>query len=61
MCIKGDGIQQDCVLAQMYFNLASPSGYTAAIQNSDNAAPLKTSDQIAIAQKMVHEWVQKHR
>ena len=56
MYAKGQGVPQDYVQAQMWWNLAAVSGKEKAIKGRDIVAKEMNSAQIAEAQKLVREW-----
>ena len=53
---NGEGVGQDDVSAYMWFNLAAARGLKEAVRNRDGVARHMTPEQIAEAQKLVHEW-----
>jgi clan AA aspartic protease (TIGR02281 family) len=59
MYASGQGVPQDYVTAHMWLNLAAARGYKDAAQNRDNIAAQMTPAQIAEAQKLGREWLQK--
>jgi clan AA aspartic protease (TIGR02281 family) len=59
MYANGHGVPQDYVTAHMWLNLAAARGYKGAAQHRDKIAAQMTSAQIAEAQKLDREWLQK--
>ena len=60
MYVKGDGVVQDISMAHMFWNIASANGLAVAKENRVKVASMMTSEEIAIAQKMAKEWMEKH-
>jgi len=60
MCEYGQGVEQDNVLAHMWFNLAAAQGDTDAVRLRDDVASRMTPDQIAEAQNLAREWIAAH-
>ena len=58
---KGGGVPRDDVLAYMWFNLAAAQGRENARRGRDRAARRMTPDQLAEAQRMAREWMEKHQ
>jgi uncharacterized protein len=63
---KGKGVAQDYVRAHMWFNLAASGASDAPdrdvmVKKRDDVAAKMTPDQIAEAQRMAREWMQKDR
>ena len=63
MYYKGEGVPQDYIQAQMWYNLAA-SDLTGddrewAVKNRDEIAEKMTSEQIAEAQRLAREWKPK--
>ena len=58
---NGDGVLQDYSKAHMWYNLAAAKGAENAGKNRDSIAKEMTSEQIAEAQKMAREWMEKHK
>jgi len=56
---KGEGVQQDACLAYMWFNLAIAQGFKTAIMDKEMITERMSMEQIAEAQKMSREWLQK--
>ena len=48
-------------MAHVYWNIASVSGYENAITNRGVIEESMTPSQIAEAQKLAREWMQKHQ
>ena len=61
MHAQGQGVPQDYVMAHVYWNIASVSGYENAITNRGVIEESMTPSQIAEAQKLAREWMQKHQ
>jgi uncharacterized protein len=57
---NGDGVIQDNVYAHMWFNVAASSGYEDAKKNGYRLARKMTREQIAIAQDLARECIQKN-
>ena len=55
----GNGVPQDYVLAHMWLNIAAAQGLEGAKNTRDNLATHMTSEQIAEAQRLAHEWKPK--
>ena len=55
---KGNGVKQDFVEAEKWFNIASKVGYEDAKMNSELMTKLMTSEQVAEAQRQAGEWKQ---
>jgi len=56
----GEGVPQDYVLAHMWHNLATAHGSPLSGNLRDDIALMMTPDQIAEAQRMAREWLEKH-
>ena len=56
----GDGVIESYTKAHMWFNLASAHGDTIAPKLRSQVASYMTSDQIAKAQNLAFEWMQKN-
>ncbi len=56
----GDGVPQDYAWAHLWYDLAAAQGLEVARENRDIVAKQMTPAQIAEAQKMAREWVEKH-
>ncbi len=56
MYAKGNGVQQDNVLAHMWWSLAAAQGNEIARKNRDIVLKLMTPDQIAEAERLAREW-----
>lgn len=59
MYAKGQGVPQDYVRAHLWFNLAAATGYEIALKGRDMAANEMTNAQIAEAQKLARECLQR--
>jgi uncharacterized protein len=53
---RGEGVQQDYVLAHMWLNLATAHGATNAAKSRDEPAAKMTPEQVADAQRLAREW-----
>jgi TPR repeat protein len=60
MYFDGKGVPPDYVQAHMWFNLAGAAGNDEAVKKRDMVAEQMTPTQIAEAQKLAREWMQKH-
>ena len=58
---NGHGELQDYVRAHMWFNLAAANGSPNAPKNRDIMTKLMTPQQLAEAQRMAREWVEKRK
>jgi uncharacterized protein len=56
----GDGVLQDNVYAHMWANIAASLGSEKGKENRDNVAKKMTAEQIAEAQKLARECVNKN-
>jgi TPR repeat protein len=54
---KGDGVPRDFVRAHMWYDIA---GLAVAVKNRDFVAREMTPAQIAEAQRLAREWLEKH-
>ena len=61
MYANGEGMPQDYVQAQMWFNLAAAQGAEQARRNRDWVAQRMTPGQIAEAQRLAREWKPKSK
>jgi uncharacterized protein len=59
MYANGKGLPQDYVLAYMWLNLAAARGHKDAAQNRNKISAQMTPAQMAEAQKLGREWLQK--
>ena len=57
MHVKGDGVPQDYVSAQMWFNIAAALGNEKAQKAQNMVVNLMTPDQITAAQLLAREWM----
>ena len=57
---NGEGVPQDHVSARMWLNLAAAQGDDTAQKNRDIVAKRMTPCQIAKAERMAREWMEKH-
>jgi TPR repeat protein len=55
----GIGVPWDAIVAYMWYHLSSAQGYFDAKENKEHIAERMTKEQIAEAQKMSREWLQK--
>ena len=55
------GVPQDYVQAHMWFNLAAAQNMPSLGRERDVLAKQMTPDQIAEAQRLAHEWMEKHQ
>ncbi len=60
MYADGEGVPQDYAQAHMWFNLAAAQGGKDATERRDKVTKSMTPDQIAEAQKLSREWMEKH-
>ena len=58
---NGEGVPQDYVQAHMWFNIAGINGDELAVRNRNAIANKMTPAQIAEAQKLAWEWIEKHQ
>ena len=58
---NGRGVPKDYVMAHMYWNIAAVSGYKDAIKNRGIVEKKMTATQIAEAQKLARDWMNKHQ
>jgi len=56
----GYGVQQDIVVALMWFEIAAANENVRELKNRDMLAEEMTPSQIEKAQKLAREWVKKH-
>ena len=61
MYATGQGIAQDMVQAHKWFNLAAINGHPQAARNRGTAEINMTPSQIAKAQKLAKEWMEKQK
>jgi TPR repeat protein len=57
---QGRGVLKDYVQAHMWLNLAAAKGLENAAQRRDLVASQMTPEQIAEAQRLAKEWIEKH-
>ena len=60
MYYMGRGVQQDDVNAAMWLDLAARQGDQSAARLRNRAISEMTPDQIADAQRLAREWMEKH-
>jgi TPR repeat protein len=58
---NGRGVPQDYVHAHKWFNLAATSGNKIATKNRNIIAKKMTPAQIAEAQKLAREWIERRK
>ena len=58
---EGEGVPKDDVLAYMWLNLAAASGNEDAKTSRETVSKRMTAEQIAEAQKLSREWMQKNQ
>ena len=58
---SGLGVPQDYVQAYKWFNIAGANGDETGTKNRDSVAEKMTPAQIAEAQKLAKEWMEKHQ
>ncbi len=61
MYAQGHGVTQDYVQAHTWFNLAGAQGEKVAVTSRDRVAKRMTPGQIAKAERLAREWMEKHR
>ena len=61
MYATGQGITQDMVQAHKWFNLAAINGHPQVARNRGTAETNMTPSQIAKAQKLAKEWMEKQK
>jgi len=59
--LAGDKVDQDLVLAHMYFNIATVKGNENFSEHRYFISKLMTSLQIEKAQKLAREWINSHQ
>lgn len=60
MHYKGEGVLQDYKQAHMLWNIAAANGQEDSRELRDLIAKEMTPEQIAEAQEMAREWMEKH-
>ncbi len=60
MYSKGQGVTQDYVMTHKWFNIAGANGDAEAAKSRNIVEKLMTPQQIAKAQDLAREWMQKH-
>ena len=60
MYVNGQGVSQDYVMAHMFYNVASATGAEDARRNRDRVAEIMTGEQVAEAQRLAREWMERH-
>ena len=58
---NGRGVPKDYVIAYMWFNLSASNGRQGSEKNRNNVEKRMTPKQIAIAQRLTREWMEKHK
>jgi TPR repeat protein len=65
MYYEGQGVPQDLVQAHMWYNVAAwllpPEESNKALASRVNVESDMTPAQIAEAEKLAHEWLEKHQ
>ena len=56
----GQGVLQDYVMAYMLYNVASAGGSDSAGKKRDRVAKKMTREQVAEAQRLAREWMERH-
>ena len=56
----GEGVPQDNVTALLWFNLAVAQGHEQAAKNQKVASEFMTPTEIAKAESLAREWMEKH-
>ena len=57
---NGYGVPQDYIQAHMWYNIAGVAGETVPISYRDYVAQEMTPAQVAAAQMLAREWIEKH-
>ncbi len=57
----GQGVPQDNVLAHMWFSLSAANGDKFAAKSRNEITKRMTPTQVAKAQKLAQDWLQKHK
>jgi TPR repeat protein len=57
---NGYGVPQNYVKAHMWYNIAGLAGETVPVSYRDSVALEMTSTQVADAQRLASEWIEKH-
>ena len=58
---KGEGVMQDFIVAHMWFNIASSSGYKKAIEMRALFTKYLTSTQQSESEELAKEWIAEQR
>jgi TPR repeat protein len=58
---KGEGVPRDYVAAHMWLNLAAAQGDDTAQKSRDIVAKRITPGQIAEAQRLARDWMERHQ
>ncbi|MCK5920308.1 MAG: sel1 repeat family protein, partial [Methylococcales bacterium] len=61
MYFHGKGVPQDYVRAHMFFKIAGANGEKEGVKQRGLIAELMTLSQIAEAERLAGEWMQKHQ
>ena len=61
MFFKAQGVPQDYIKAYKWLNLAAAEGQEDVPKGRDFIAKRMTPDQIAKAQRLAREWMEKHQ
>jgi TPR repeat protein len=56
---NGEGVPRDYVQAHMWFSIAGENGIEEVTRNLDIVTKKMTSTQVADAQRLAREWLQK--
>ncbi len=57
---QGKGVAQSFIQAHKWFNIAAAHGHKKAGEVRDATAREMTSDQVAEAQQLAREWMERH-
>ena len=61
MYAHGDGVSQDFITAYMWFDIAAANGDGTALENRAIVAARMNPAEIAEAEKLAREWLEKHQ
>ncbi len=61
MYAGGNRVPKDLVIAHMWLSLAAAQGYGNTVNNRDIIAKELTPAQIAEAERLAREWLEKHQ
>jgi len=59
MYVNGQGVPQDYVLANMWWNLSGSNGYKDAVKNRNTVEKKMSKQQIEKAQELARNWKPK--